>query len=211
MSYANGGLYLRETIVFLSALIYWGGVLVNLYRVRVRIGKSPNLMKYKSLKEKLLFLGWFIVIAGWAGQPLIMGSYGQNAFFSFINTLYIRFGLIIGLALTLTGYAGTLWCYKTLGDSWRLGVDSKAKTVLVNQGIYKLVRHPIYLFQIVILIGMAWLLPTPFSLAILLIHFICISIMAMDEEAYLMKTHGPEYREYFFSTGRFIPKLKSRN
>ncbi len=210
MSHTNDGLYLRGTIVFLSALIYWGGVLVNLYRVRRHIGKSPNLMKYRSLKEKLLFLGWFIVIAGWTVQPLIIGSY-HSAFLSFINVLYIPLGLTIGLALALTGYAGTLWCYKTLGNSWRLGVDSKAKTVLVNQGIYRRVRHPIYLFQIIILIGVAWLLPTPFSLAILLIHFICISIMAMDEEAYLMKTHGSEYREYFFSTGRFLPKLKSRN
>lgn len=210
MSYANDGLFLREAIVFLSALIYWGGVMINVYRVRGHIGKSPNLMKYKSLKEKLLFLGWSIVIAGWAGQPLIIGSYGHMAFISFINVIYIPFGLTIGLALALTGYAGTLWCYKTLGDSWRLGVDSKTKTVLVNQGIYKHVRHPIYLFQIVILIGVAWLLPTPLSLAILLIHFICISVMAMEEEAYLMKTHGPEYREYFFSTGRFLPRLIRR-
>lgn len=207
MSYSDGDLSLRETIVFLSALIYWGGVMINVYRVRGHIGKSPNLMRYKSLKEKLLFLGWFIVIAGWAGQPLIIGRYGHTGFFSFINVLYIQHGFIIGLALALAGYAGTLWCYKTLGDSWRLGVDSKVKTVLVNQGIYSYVRHPIYLFQIVILIGMAWLLPTPFSLAILLIHFICISIMAMDEEAYLMKTHGSEYRQYFLSTGRFLPKL----
>jgi protein-S-isoprenylcysteine O-methyltransferase Ste14 len=34
--------------------------------------------------------------------------------------------------------------------------------------------------------------------------------MAMDEEAYLMKTHGSEYLEYFFSTGRFLPRLKRR-
>ncbi|MBI5676868.1 MAG: isoprenylcysteine carboxylmethyltransferase family protein [Nitrospirae bacterium] len=210
MSPTNDGLYFRETIVFLSALIYWGGVRINVYRVSRHIGKSPNLMKYKSLKEKLLFLGWFIVIAGWAGQPLIIGSYGHTAFISFINVLYIPFGLTIGLALALTGYACTLWCYKTLGDSWRLGVDGKAKTVLVNQGIYRRVRHPIYLFQIIILIGMTWLLPTPFSIAILLIHFVCISIMTRDEEAYLMKTHGAEYREYFSSTGRFLPKLMKK-
>ncbi len=211
MSYANGGLFLRETIVLLSALIYWGGVIVNLYRVRRHVGKSPNLMKYKSLKEKLLFSGWFIVIAGWMVQPLIIESYSHMTFFSFINALYVPFGLVNGLVLALAGYAGTLWCYRTLGDSWRLGVDSKVKTVLVNQGIYRVVRHPIYLFQIIILIGMTWLLPTPFSLLILLIHFICISIMTRDEEAYLMKTHGPEYLEYFAGTGRFLPKWKSRN
>lgn len=209
MSHANDVLSLRKAIVLLSALIYWGGVIINLYRVRKHIGKSPNLMKYKSLKEKLLSLGWFIVIAGWAGQPLIIENY-ESVFFAFTNALYISSGLIIGLALALSGYAGTLWCYKTLGDSWRLGVDSKAKTVLVNQGIYRYVRHPIYLFQIIILIGMAWLLPTPFSFALLLIHFICISVMAMDEESYLVKTHGDEYRRYFLGTGRFLPKLKKR-
>ena len=209
MNYANGSLYLREAIVFLSALIYWGGVMINVRRVRRHIGKSPNLMKYRSLKENLLSLGWFIVIAGWAGQPLIL-KYYKSAFFTFIDVLYMPSGLIIGLTLALSGYAGTLWCYKTLGDSWRLGVDGKAKTVLVHQGLYSYVRHPIYLFQIIILIGIALLLPTPFSLAILLIHFICISIMTRDEEAYLLKTHGSEYQEYYLKTGRFLPKLRKK-
>jgi len=209
MSYTNEALSLRKTIVFSSALIYWGGVIINLYIIRKHIGKSPNLMRYKSLKEKLLSLGWFIIIAGWIGQPLIVSNY-ESAFFTFIDVFYIPSGLIIGLTLVLAGYAGTLLCYKTLGDSWRLGVDNKAKTVLVNQGIYSYVRHPIYFFQIVILVGIAWLLPTPFSLAILPLHLICISIMAKDEEAYLMKTHEDEYRQYFLSTGRFLPKLKKR-
>ena len=207
----NNPSILREAVVVLSAVIYWGGVIINVYRVRRNIGGSPNLMKYRSLKEKLLSFGWFIVIGGWIGQPLLINKYGGVMMFSFLNPLLRSEGIILGILLALFGYAGTLLCYSALGDSWRLGVNKKKKTVLVKQGIYRFIRHPIYSFQIVILIGMACLLPTLFSLMIFLIHLACISIMAVDEETYFIKTHGPEYEEYFSSTGRFFPKWKSRN
>ncbi len=198
----------RETLVFLSAVIYWGGVIINVRRVRKHIGSSPNLIKRKGLKENLLLLGWFFVIAGWMVQPLLVGKFGNFRIFSFINPLLTPEGLILGILLALTGYACTLWCYKTLGDSWRLGFNKKAKTTLVTQGPYRLIRHPIYSFQILILAGMVWLLPTPFSLLILLIHFVCIWIMTLDEEKYLMSTHGSEYKDYYYRTGRFIPGFK---
>jgi protein-S-isoprenylcysteine O-methyltransferase Ste14 len=200
---------MREAVVLISALIYWGGVVINVYRVHRNIGGSPNLMKYRTLKEKLLSLGWFIIIGGWLGQPFVIHHYRHTTLFSYPEPLFIPAGAVIGILLALAGYAGTLWCYALIGNSWRLGVSSKVKTVLVMQGIYRFVRHPIYSFQILILMGMACLLPTLFSLIILIIHYTCVSIMTNDEEAYLVDTHGAGYREYIQKTGRFFPKLRS--
>jgi protein-S-isoprenylcysteine O-methyltransferase Ste14 len=204
----NNPLLFREIAVVVSAVIYWGGVIINVYRVRSHIGRSPNLIKRKDFKEVLLLSGWFFVIGGWTGQPLLLNRYGGVTVFSLMDPLLSPEGIALGIVLAVCGYAGTLWCYSTLGDSWRLGINGKSKTELVKRGAYRLVRHPIYSFQIVILIGMACLLPTIFSVMILLIHYACISIMAFDEEAYLMDTHGPEYLDYFSRTGRFIPRLK---
>jgi protein-S-isoprenylcysteine O-methyltransferase Ste14 len=198
---------LRQTAVFLSAVIYWGGVMINAWRVRRNIGRSPNL-RPKTFRERLLWVSWLIIISGWAGQPLLIERFPDSMLFSFIENAPLHsIGILNGILLILSGYAGTLWCYRSLGDSWRIGVNRKERTVLVQNGPYRLVRHPIYLFQVIILIGVTWLLPTLFSLIILAIHFISIHAKAIDEEAHLIRTHGIEYKEYNARTGRFLPKI----
>ncbi len=202
-------LILRPFAVLMSAVIYWASVVIHAHRIRKHIGKSPNLMP-TNLKERLLWLGWFFVIAGWAGQPLIIEQYKNVPAFFFINFLFYPSGIFFGIALVLCGYIGTLWCYSTLGDSWRIGVNKSEKAVLIKHGPYRFVRHPIYSFQIIILVGTTFLLPTPFSFIILFIHFACIGIKALDEEAHLTVTCGTEFRDYFYQTGRFLPRLKKR-
>jgi protein-S-isoprenylcysteine O-methyltransferase Ste14 len=198
---------LRQSIVFLSAVIYWGGVMINAWRVRRHIGRSPNL-RPKTFKERLLWVSWLFIISGWAGQPLLIERYPGSMLFSFIENVPLHFaGILNGILLILSGYAGTLWCYRSLGDSWRIGVNRKERTMLVQNGPYRLVRHPIYLFQVIILIGVTWLLPTLFSLIVLMVHVISVHVKAVDEEAYLIKTHGDEYKGYYSRTGRFLPKL----
>lgn len=149
-----------------------------------------------------------MVIAGWIGQPFFIERYGDTILFRFIDTLDYSYGIAIGTGLAGLGYAGTLWCYAALGNAWRIGINRKEKTLLIQHGPYRFVRHPIYLFQVVLLIGMLTLLPTPFSLLILLVHCICIFIKALDEEAYLTGIHRSQYREYCSRTGRFLPKWK---
>jgi protein-S-isoprenylcysteine O-methyltransferase Ste14 len=116
-------------------------------------------------------------------------------------------GFVAGFGLVLAGYAGTLWCYAAMGDAWRIGVDRKEKAALVAAGPYRFVRHPIYLFQIVILSGVLLLLPTALSLFILALHFGCVRVKAADEESYLLGLHNEAYRNYLRYTGRLIPKL----
>jgi protein-S-isoprenylcysteine O-methyltransferase Ste14 len=202
----NNQLSFREIIVFLSAVIYWGGVIVNIYRVRKHIGRTPNI-KPKGFKERLLWTGWFIVISGWILQPLIINSCRGNFLLSFSPLFDNDYFVISGTILIIAGYAGTLWCYSALGDSWRIGVNQKEKTPLIDLGPYRVVRHPIYLFQILMLIGASVLLPTLLSVIIILIHSICILIKALDEEAYLLVTHYDEYSNYMSRTGRFFPRF----
>jgi len=116
----------------------------------------------------------------------------------------------MGIGLVLAGYAGTLWCYAAMGDTWRIGVNRKEKTTLVSLGPYRFVRHPIYLFQIIMLVGALLLLPTPLSVFILLLHLGCALIKAADEEAYLLGVHGDHYRAYMEQTGGMVPRLGKR-
>lgn len=199
-------LLLRRVVVSASGLLYWGGVLIQARRVRRHIGRSPNL-KPRGTKEKVLWFGWFLVILVWIGQPFLTGSraagFGLNLFAPLLHPA----GLVLGLVLVVLGYAGTLWCYKAMGDTWRIGINAKEKTALVNRGPYRWVRHPIYLFQIVMLAGAALLVPTPVSFGILFFHYVCARIKATDEERYLTGVHGDAYRAYLRQTGGLFPKL----
>jgi len=203
---ANDEIFLRRAVVFGAALIYWAGVLIQVRRVRRRIGKSPNL-RPRNLKEKFLWIVWLLVIVSWLAQPLLIGRHNLPALLQINFSFIAPIGLLSGIVMTVAGYAGTLWCYAIMGNTWRIGVNPLEKNKLINQGPYQTVRHPIYLFQIIMLAGAALLLPTALSLITLIVHYICIFAKSSDEESYLLKTHGNEYRDYLSRTGRFFPKL----
>ena len=199
-------LFWRRAIVSGSGLIYWIGVWILARRVRKQIGRSPNL-KPRGTKEKILWVGWLLVILGWVGQSLVVrteSSWPGVVFFPALLNLPL---LVIGIALVAGGYACTLWCYAAMGNTWRIGVNKSEKTTLVERGPYRAIRHPIYAFQLVMLAGAALLLPTAFSFAILALHLICALIKAVDEENYLKTVHGQIYADYMSRTGRLLPKL----
>jgi len=202
----NQELIWRCAIVSASGILYWAGVLILARRVRKQIGRSPNL-KPRGAKEKILWVGWLLVILVWVGQSLVVkteNAWPATAFFPALLNLPL---LVAGIALVVIGYACTLWCYAAMGNTWRIGVNANEKTTLVERGPYRLIRHPIYAFQLVMLAGAALLLPTILSVAILVLHYVCALIKAVDEENYLKTVHGQTYLDYMARTGRLFPKL----
>ncbi len=205
-------LLLRKVVVAGSGLIYWAGVFVNAHRVRKQIGRSPN-MTPQTAKERVLWVGWLLVIAVWIGQPFFIG--GENvamgkdawAFVRLCPRMMHAAVMSAGLVFVAAGYAGTLWCYAIMGSAWRIGVNEQEKNALVTVGPFARVRHPIYALQVLMLAGSALLLPTVCSGVLLAFHLICVWLKAADEEAYLLIVHGEKYREHIARTGRLFPKL----
>ncbi len=195
----------RRAAVCASGLVYWAGVLVQARRIRRRIGRSPNL-RPRGTRERLLWLGWMLVIVIWIGQPLVIPRPMDLPGFRVFPALLHPAGTVIGVALLLAGYAGTLWTYSAMGDSWRIGVNRNERTVLISNGPYAWIRHPIYAFQIVMLAGGVALLPTVASVVALLLHAYCVHIKARDEEQYLLGLHGAEYRDFLNRTGGVFPR-----
>lgn len=199
-------LFWRRAVVCAGAVIYWGGVLIQGRRIRKRIGRSTN-MKPRDARERLLWAGWLLVIILWIAQPLVAGP-KTNLPGLHLNPACLRpMGFIGGLVLTVAGYAATLWCYVIMGNAWRIGINRQEKNQLVTAGPYRWIRHPIYAFQTVMLLGAVLLLPTICSIAVVLLHLVCVLIKSRDEEAYLLTVHGEAYRTFMARTGRLIPKL----
>jgi protein-S-isoprenylcysteine O-methyltransferase Ste14 len=112
--------------------------------------------------------------------------------------------------MLVAGYAGTLWCYVAMGNAWRMGVNRTEKTELVTRGPYGFVRHPIYLFQVIMVAAIPLLLPSVLALAILPIHVLCVLTKAADEESHLRTILGQPYEAYCARTGGWWPRLRRR-
>jgi protein-S-isoprenylcysteine O-methyltransferase Ste14 len=198
-------LFIRRVIVGASGLVYWGGVLFQARRVRRRSGRSANLAP-RGRKERLLWAGWLFVVGVWLAQPWLVAAPERSRAWLGITATLGSMGLVIGTGLLLAGYAGTLWCYAAMGSHWRVGVDPGQKNPLITSGPFRWIRHPIYVFQSVMLAGVLILLPTAWSLLALVVHLGCIAFKSADEEIYLLGVHGGRFQDYARGTGKFFPK-----
>lgn len=203
-------LSLNRAVVFGSAVVYWGGVLIQARRVRRRIGRSAN-TRPRGIKEQLLWAGWFFVVAAWLALPFL--SLGGKALPGtvIITSLVHPACRALGIIMMVAGYAGTLWCYAAMGNAWRMGINRAEKTELVMAGPYRLVRHPIYLFQAIMVAAIALLLPSLLAMTVLVVHLLCVATKAADEEAYLRTLMGQTYETYCARTGRWFPPLRRKD
>ena len=111
----------------------------------------------------------------------------------------------VGALLLFGGLIPLVIGHVTLGASWRIGIEETARPGLVTTGLYGICRNPIFLAMWVTLTGFTLLVPTWLSLAMLAGAFIGIRQQALEEEAYLLRAYGDDYRVYARRVGRFLP------
>ena len=110
-----------------------------------------------------------------------------------------------GIVMVLGATALMLAAQLDLGASWRVGIDEGARPGLVTGGLYRYSRNPIYVAMLAALLGFALLLPSWISLGLLIGAGLGIRRHVRDEETYLARTYGEEYRRYAARVGRFVP------
>lgn len=200
----------RYALSFLFPAAYWAMVLANVAWVRRRTGTAPPLSPGMD-EERLLRIGWHMVIACWFLQPaILLFSDGFAWTFRPLDLGGGPWGYGAGATLGLAGLALTKWCHGAMGVQWRMWIDPSRPASLVASGPFRWVRHPIYASQILVFWGTWLLAPTPFLAAAGVLHLICVRVKAGLEERYLVDLHGEAYRAYQGRTGRFFPRPAPR-
>jgi protein-S-isoprenylcysteine O-methyltransferase Ste14 len=119
-----------------------------------------------------------------------------------------RVSHVAGLLCFGVGLAGTLQAQASMGDSWRIGVDSGERTDLVSRGPFRWVRNPIFTWMSIATVGLVLLTPNALAIASLVILLVALEVQVRAvEEPYLLRTHGASYRKYASTTGRFVPGI----
>ena len=111
-----------------------------------------------------------------------------------------------GLALLAWGYLQ----YKLVGRyRTRLGGGGPGVSVppdrIVEHGIYRWVRNPMYLGHLIFLAGLAVTLRSWFGLALLAFHAVWFDRRVREDEARLAERFGEGYRGYCRRVKRWIP------
>jgi protein-S-isoprenylcysteine O-methyltransferase Ste14 len=125
-----------------------------------------------------------------------------------IENLEVDILQAVGVALAAFGIVGTFVAQLAMGASWRIGIDHETRTALVTNGVFALVRNPIYTAMFASWIGLALMLPTWPAIVAVPLVFVGLELQVrFGEEPYLARTHGDAYRDYARRVGRFLPGL----
>jgi protein-S-isoprenylcysteine O-methyltransferase Ste14 len=157
----------------------------------VRSGKGPR-------ETILLTIAWiaFFVPVIWIITPLLeFADYPLHP---------------IPLAAGTCSLALGLWLFYRshvdLGRNWSITLEVRDKHALVTHGVYRWVRHPMYLSLLIYSLGQAlalpnWLAGPSYGVAMLLLF----AFRVRPEERLMLGQFGKDYEAYMATTRRLIP------
>jgi protein-S-isoprenylcysteine O-methyltransferase Ste14 len=130
----------------------------------------------------------------------LIGAMLLNSTLSNLSSFYVIIIFILGAIIGILALQ-----HNRLGN-FNIRPDLKENATLVNTGIYKFIRHPMY--TSVILMAFAIFVSTPTLLeGILFILLIVVLLLKATKEEKLWMAHEKRYKEYKRKTKYFIPYI----
>jgi protein-S-isoprenylcysteine O-methyltransferase Ste14 len=112
----------------------------------------------------------------------------------------------LAMISTLIALCGTMFAiYAVLSLGRSLSMLPEARR-LVTRGPYRLIRHPLYLSEAMLLVGVTLQFLSPLALALLTIQCL-FQLERMKNEERVLSSTFPEYRDYMASTARLVPGI----
>lgn len=177
------------------------------------------LASYRTPKASLLGTSIWFRLPVWGQIAVglgmsVAGAYGVYRLwmpiFIAVSPLISLVLRIIGLVVTLGGALLFLVAKRTLGAMYGASTSSavqlQANHRLIQNGIYAIVRHPIYLSYWIMLVGLVIMYRTGVLLMLLLLMVISLSKRAYREDQAMESTFGDKWRNYARRVPMFVPQ-----
>jgi protein-S-isoprenylcysteine O-methyltransferase Ste14 len=184
-------------IIIIIAVSYLYGFFEVFMNLRQR---SKNKVATSSDKSSLWWL-YGLITAGYAlsfsiGATKIGRIYSWNSFFAF------------GMAMVVIGLTIRIHSILTLKRYFTYSVAKVENHELIETGLYKFIRHPGYLGQIIIFIGISTSISNWLSILVMVISITFGYLYRINvEERFMMEQMGDIYLDYQKRTKRLIPMI----
>jgi protein-S-isoprenylcysteine O-methyltransferase Ste14 len=114
-----------------------------------------------------------------------------------------------GIVITLAGMALLIAAKRTLGFNYSPGFDAYVPFRIVDDGVYRYLRHPMYVARLVIAAGACVMTGSVWLAVAWFVAFDWYWRAAAIEESELTRWF-PNYRVYAMRTGGFLPGFRAR-
>jgi protein-S-isoprenylcysteine O-methyltransferase Ste14 len=114
----------------------------------------------------------------------------------------------LGLAVAAGAIAVACLALHTMTSLGPTGVDPAKRTAEAANGIFAVIRNPIFTAMVTLQVGVTLIAPTWLAVAGVAAAVLASQIQTrLVEEPYVLATQGPAYRSYAARAGRFVPAL----
>lgn len=179
-------------ITWLAVLMYW---------------LASGFLSKKAIRQENFFTRfiqyWFPLIIA----VLLLGP-GEWYGHSWLRESFVKHSNvtgITGLLLSISGAVMACLARHSLGNNWSLSVQQKKNHELIQNGLYKIVRHPIYSGLLLLFTGNAIIVGDYRGIIAVGIVLISFWFKLMKEEKILISIFGDQYIRYKHKTKAIIP------
>ena len=199
--------FLRLGLAAVCLTVYWGYVPIKGYRLRRKHGKAFNALPREELLSRMVWYPCILALLVGLWMAGLRG--GRGGWLGWVLGANVGWGVAGGVAMPVVVVCTVLTfvCWRKMGKSWRIGINSGEKLDLVSTGPYRFVRHPIYALRMVIDVCLFVMAPVPLVLLAAGGDFLLLQLEARREERYMESQHGTIYANYKNSVGRFVPRV----
>jgi protein-S-isoprenylcysteine O-methyltransferase Ste14 len=146
-----------------------------------------------------------LLVLGIMSVPIVLGGLAHT---DRRNLLVANDSVVVrslGLLMYAVGEGVRIVALRALGPQYSAHVTVQRHHSLVRAGIYRLVRHPIYLAQVLTVPGMALAFRSLLACPLLVVSLLFVWKRIRNEEALLERTFPGEFEEYRRGTWRLLP------
>ena len=190
-------------VVFLGRTLYMR-LKKNISPFKLGIGKKG----WRGLLE----ISFFVILTAWLIEVYLAATHTSYRLLpGLFQTvlLDVQAAKWAGVLLVLFGHVLFVGALLSFRDSWRIGIDHDASGGLITGGFFSFSRNPNFLFLDLYLLGTFLINGTLEFLVFTLITVISMHYQILQEESFLLATHGQDYQIYLDTTARYLGRCKS--
>jgi protein-S-isoprenylcysteine O-methyltransferase Ste14 len=114
----------------------------------------------------------------------------------------------IGMVLVVIGFIIRIHSILTLNQYFTYSVAKVENHKLIETGLYKFIRHPGYLGQLIIFVGISTSISNWLSILLMMIPISLVYLHRINvEESFMLEQLGEDYLNYQERTKRLIPLI----